>query len=155
MQSILSGLDDTLSSNPPATPPKTKKPKKVERVLDKVKTPNKTPKKIKIEDTLPTIPAARVSASQEDLDMAALLEGAEDWDWSDMNDFMTPKKSASPKKPKTTLGLDSPRKPLPHVSLREYRKEICTRCFVESVSEVQVKGRSQKVRSRPSHKKGR
>ncbi len=40
------------------------------------------------------IPAA------ESIDIGALLDGAEDWDWDDMNsDFMTPQKS-SPVKPK-------------------------------------------------------
>ncbi|KAF9448170.1 Dna2-domain-containing protein [Macrolepiota fuliginosa MF-IS2] len=129
MQSLLSGLDNTLSSNPPTTPSKSKKPKKVERVLERVKTPNKTPKKLKDEHALPTTSTTSAPMSQEDDDMAALLEGAEDWDWSDMNDFITPKKS----------------KPLPRVVAREYQKEACTRGFVESVSQVQIKGRSQKV----------
>lgn len=37
-----------------------------------------------------------------DVDFDALMEGAEDWDWDDMNsDFLTPRKS-SPVKPKVT-----------------------------------------------------
>lgn len=144
MHSLLRGLDNTFSSVPPWTPSKSKKPKKVERVLD-MKVPSfKAPNKADGKDTLPDIAPTSATAPQEEIDMNALLEGAEDWDWSDM---LTPKKAASsPKKPKLTPGLGSPRKPLPQVPQKDYQGQLCTRCVLESVSEIQVGRSPQKVR---------
>lgn len=95
-------------------------------------------------DTLPTIQVASATMSREGVDITMLLEGAEDWDWSDM---LTPKKgTASPKKPKLSPGLGSPKKSLPHIRQREFRGPICTRCIVQSVSLISVGRSSQKVR---------
>ncbi|KAF8123075.1 DNA replication factor Dna2-domain-containing protein [Mycena galopus ATCC 62051] len=67
-----------------------------------------------------------------DVDMAALLEGAEDWDWSDMNsDFISPAKKGP------TTPVIQPGTPV-HVSLPY------ARCTVESVSENIINGRLQK-----------
>lgn len=145
MQSLLSGLDNTFSSNSPTkTPVKSKKTARVERVIEKIKSPNKIPRETKISDTLPTITTTTHATADDDAYMTALLQGAEDWDWGDMNDFMTPKKAASPKK----RGLGSPRKPLPQVPKREYQRDACTRCFVESISDMWMAGRPQKASSR-------
>ncbi|KXN86785.1 DNA replication ATP-dependent helicase/nuclease DNA2 [Leucoagaricus sp. SymC.cos] len=144
MESLLSGMDSTYTAPAPITPGKTKKPQKVERILEKMKSPKfKTPTKSKGQSNLPNTQTA-----QEMEDIAALLEGAEDWDWSDMNDFMTPQKAVpSSKKSKSTpgRGLGSPRKSLPQVPKREYQKEVCTRCIIESISERRVSGRLHKV----------
>ncbi|KAK7048375.1 DNA replication helicase [Favolaschia claudopus] len=70
--------------------------------------------------------------SPGDVDMAALLEGAEDWDWSDMNsDLMSPTKK-SPMKSVTQSGGPV------YVSLPY------TRCRVESVLESRTNGKLQK-----------
>lgn len=65
--------------------------------------------------------------------IARLLEGAEDWDWDDMLDFMSPTKP-NPK---------SVRKQWPQLPQRPFQKDLCTRCIVESLSEVN--DRSHKV----------
>ncbi|KAJ6508771.1 DNA replication factor Dna2-domain-containing protein [Mycena sanguinolenta] len=84
----------------------------------------------------PTQPQNTTAAKKKpltpgDVDMAALLEGAEDWDWSDMNaDFISPVKQR-PTSPDQSMG------PV-HISLPYVR------CLVESVSENTVNGRLQK-----------
>ena len=70
--------------------------------------------------------------------IARLLEGAENWDWDDMLDFMSPKKS---KKPAPVL----PRNHLPQLPQRQFRKDVSTRCIVDSLSEVRVNGIPHKV----------
>jgi DNA replication ATP-dependent helicase Dna2 len=145
MRSLLSGLDSAHATSAPITPSKFKKPQKVERVLQKMKSPKfKTSIKIEDQGYLPT-----VKAPQDQEDLSALLEGADDWDWSDMTDFLTPKKAPvpSPQKSKPAPGpkLGSPRNTLPQVPQREYQKDSCTRCIIESVSNVNTRGRPQKV----------
>jgi hypothetical protein len=83
-----------------------------------------------------------------------LLEGAEDWDWGDMDaDFLTPKK-APIKKPIQVLTVTmlfpcsffrKSSTTIPHVS--PYVRETCTRCIVESIAEVDADGQFQKVSS--------
>jgi len=70
--------------------------------------------------------------------IARLLEGAENWDWDDMLDFMSPKKSK-----KSVPAL--PRKNLPQLPERRFRKDVSTRCIVESLSLVRVNGIPHKV----------
>ncbi|KAJ3575988.1 hypothetical protein NP233_g746 [Leucocoprinus birnbaumii] len=141
MASLLSGLDNAHATSVQITPSKSKKPQKVERVFEKMKSPKfKTPTKPQGLST--------TRAATNDLDISGLLDGADDWDWDDMNDFMTPQKAASsPKKAKSTPrpALGSPRKPLPQVPKREYQKAVCTRCVVESVSDVRMNGRYHKT----------
>jgi DNA replication ATP-dependent helicase Dna2 len=84
-----------------------------------------------------------------DVDMAALLEGAEDWDWSDMNsDFISPVKKT------TTIPVIQVRPPLflilNHANLHQPGTPVhvslpYARCLVESVSEITVNDRLQKV----------
>jgi hypothetical protein len=46
-------------------------------------------------------PAPARALSSEDVDMEALVHGAEDWDWGDMEaDFLTPKKDRTVKSDK-------------------------------------------------------
>ncbi|KZT00075.1 Dna2-domain-containing protein [Laetiporus sulphureus 93-53] len=72
-------------------------------------------------------------ASAEDVDVAQLLQGAEDWDWDDMNsDFLSPKKD-SPKKTAATSG--PPR----------YNPETCTRCVVKEIFEESPHSPFQKI----------
>ncbi|KAG2336117.1 hypothetical protein BDR05DRAFT_1006149 [Suillus weaverae] len=55
------------------------------------------------------------------LDVKALLEGAENWDWADMEaDFMTPKK---PQVKSRTVAMTANR----------HAKETCTRCVVDNI----------------------
>ncbi|OAX37312.1 Dna2-domain-containing protein [Rhizopogon vinicolor AM-OR11-026] len=55
--------------------------------------------------------------------MKALLEGAENWDWGDMeDDFLTPKKPRV--KPKTAV-----------MPAKRYIKQTCTRCVVDDIRE--------------------
>ncbi|KAI1798471.1 Dna2-domain-containing protein [Ganoderma leucocontextum] len=72
----------------------------------------------------------------ESIDIDALLDGAEDWDWDDMNsDFMTPRKS-SPVKPKRSRYA---------VSDETTKGPKVTRCTVRAVEDRTVKGRFEKV----------
>ncbi|KAJ7863097.1 DNA replication factor Dna2-domain-containing protein [Mycena olivaceomarginata] len=83
-----------------------------------------------------------------DVDMAALLEGAEDWDWSDMNsDFISPVKKTA------TIPAIQVRPPLflilNHANLHQPGTPVhvslpYARCLVESVSEITVNDRLQK-----------
>ncbi|KAF8066980.1 AAA domain-containing protein [Lyophyllum atratum] len=68
------------------------------------------------------------------VDMAALLEGAENWDWDDMNsDIITPKKSPRKSKTKSNVPQSTP-----------YIPETCTRCTVESVTQSDYSEHFQK-----------
>ncbi|KAJ7212100.1 DNA replication factor Dna2-domain-containing protein, partial [Mycena pura] len=88
-------------------------------------TPTKPPHKIK------TVQHPK-SISVEDIDMTTLLDGAECWDWSDMNsDFMSPVK----KKPVSFC----------YLGVHAYSPLAYTRCTVISVAEVVTpNGRLQK-----------
>jgi DNA replication ATP-dependent helicase Dna2 len=118
-------------------PNKFKEHQKVEKETPKFRTPSKTKG---------TDPLLGVKGMREEDDLTALLDGAEDWDWSDMMDFVTPKKGDSKNAKPTPGGLSPAKKPLPQVPKRGYKQETCTRCIVESISEVHVNGRLQKVR---------
>ncbi|KAJ7761485.1 DNA replication factor Dna2-domain-containing protein [Mycena maculata] len=123
MKSLLSDLDDSFWNavpTPDTTPAKLPSAQSSHSKAPPTKRPHKAP--------VATKPVTPV-----DVDMAALLEGAEDWDWSDMNsDFMSPVKKSSPKK-----SVVQPATPA-HVPLQS------TRCIVESVSEFTANGRLQK-----------
>jgi len=89
----------------------------------------------------PTLSEHAVQQEDKSLEadsIARLLEGAENWDWDDMLDFMSPKKST---KPVPAL----PKKHLPQLPQRQFRKDVSTRCVVESLSEVRVNGIPHKV----------
>ncbi|KAH7909650.1 Dna2-domain-containing protein [Hygrophoropsis aurantiaca] len=63
------------------------------------------------------------SLQSKSLDLAELLEGAEDWDWNDMEmDFLSPKKHRSPVKKRAIQPVS------------KYSGETCTRCVVLSIS---------------------
>ncbi|KAG2362435.1 hypothetical protein BDR07DRAFT_1030989 [Suillus spraguei] len=64
-----------------------------------------------------TIPLVNETA----LDVKALLEGAENWDWKDMeDDFITPKK---PQVKSKTVAMP----------VKRHTKETCTRCVVDEI----------------------
>lgn len=75
MNNLLSGLD---SAPQPEHPPKFKRP-------------------ASCSSTIPRTPSRNASSSSatrnDDLEISMLLDGAENWDWNDMEaDFLTPKK---------------------------------------------------------------
>ncbi|KAF5357379.1 hypothetical protein D9758_005868 [Tetrapyrgos nigripes] len=120
IQNLLSDLDDSFSK---AVPSPTSSPvKNVPSVTFKAATPvNK--KKAK-----PHFPSPSKVFTADDEDVAALLDGAEDWD--------------------LTIEL-SPKKETKHTKkMWDYRKrvcEMCTRCIVHSVAEGEVNGRLTKI----------
>ncbi|KAJ7095853.1 DNA replication factor Dna2-domain-containing protein [Mycena belliarum] len=125
MKSLLSDMDESFWNAVPTPDPTPVKPPLAESSLaNKFITPTKPSRRT------PCVASHPESISAGDVDMATLLDGAEDWDWSDMNsDFISPVKK-SPKKP-------TPATPV-HVPLP------FTRCIVESVTEVTTNGRLQK-----------
>ena len=94
MNDLLSGIDDSFFDAVP-TPEPTPKKDRVDggaasrlSLLQKTPSKQKTPKKHLAKSPLSARQSARVNAANN---MDALLEGAENWDWDDMNaDFMTP-----------------------------------------------------------------
>ncbi|KAG1804110.1 Dna2-domain-containing protein [Suillus subaureus] len=102
MKNLLSGLD---SARQPEGPPKLKRTASCSSIAPQ--TPSKHA-------------GGRPSSHKNNLDVSMLLDGAENWDWNDMEiDFLTPKKSNSPQ----TVAMPAKR----HV------KETCTRCLVDDV----------------------
>jgi DNA replication ATP-dependent helicase Dna2 len=72
--------------------------------------------------------------------MAALVDGAEDWDWGEMEaDFLTPQK-----KKKATMGKSESK--VGDGDSAGYRREPCTRCVVERIVEGDNAGRYENVR---------
>ncbi|KAJ7672725.1 DNA replication factor Dna2-domain-containing protein [Mycena rosella] len=125
MKSLLSDLDDSFWNAVPTPDPSPAKPPLV--ASSHTSTAPITPTKPPTRTTAATKPL-----TPGDVDMSALLDGAEDWDWSDMNsDFLSPVKKSPKKK------VVQPATPV-HVSLPY------TRCIVESVSEIMADGRLQK-----------
>lgn len=119
MVSLLSGLNDSFFDAVPSPDPSPVK----------VKLPES---KEKIAPAADTLPAASYVAG-DDVDIAALTQGAEDWNWDDMeSDFLTPKK-------------DKEKKVQSNPVQSGYQRELCTRCVVEEIIESQVGGRFQKV----------
>ncbi|KAJ7505308.1 DNA replication factor Dna2-domain-containing protein [Mycena galericulata] len=126
MKTLLSDLDDSFwnAAPTPDTSPAKPPPSESSHLKAPPITPLRPPRKAS--------PAAK-PLTPGDVDMAALLEGAEDWDWSDMNsDFLSPAKKSPPKKSVTPPAIPA------HVPLQY------TRCIVESVSEITANGRLQK-----------
>ncbi|KAJ7250856.1 DNA replication factor Dna2-domain-containing protein [Mycena haematopus] len=118
MKNLLAGLDDD-DSFWNAIPSPSKTPVKSPALAEMAHrtTPPVTPTKPQ------NTTAKQKPNTPGDLDMAALVEGAEDWDWSDMNsDFISPVNKGP-----TTPDIQ-PGAPV-HVSLPY------ARCLVESVSE--------------------
>ncbi|KAJ6613311.1 Dna2-domain-containing protein [Mycena sp. CBHHK59/15] len=126
MKSLLSDLDASFWNAVPTPDPTPAKPPRHGSRLEPSTTPTKAPitlKKAAVQISGPKVLENKPKTlSAENVDMAALLDGAEDWDWSDMNsDFMSPVK----KSPRKITDLStSIHLPLP-----------CTRCIVDSVSE--------------------
>ncbi|KAG6829909.1 hypothetical protein H0H87_009811 [Tephrocybe sp. NHM501043] len=110
MTDILNNLDDSFWNAVPTPDPSPQKP---------IPNRNLTPRRQAGKAAAPS-PSKVFSAG--DVDMAALLEGAEDWDWDDTtSEFLTPKKSPLKKK----FGIPSP---------PSYVPETCTRCVVQCIS---------------------
>lgn len=103
MQSLLAGIDDSFfNAVPSPDPPRKRVPSSTKVHLSPVRCLYKTPKKNRNGRVTSPLthrsPLPKDAADTENL--ALLLEGAEDWDWADMEaDFMTPKK-ATPRKQK-------------------------------------------------------
>lgn len=127
MDDLLTGLNDSFFDAVPSPDPSPVKPKPVIQ-----RTPLKSKSKIRPKLEPKTEPLV---ASVGDVDMAALVDGAESWDWDDMElDFLTPKKERGGKTKALTPSTES-----------GYIRETCTRCIVEQVTENEVNGRLQKV----------
>ncbi|KAJ6585002.1 DNA replication factor Dna2-domain-containing protein [Mycena capillaripes] len=123
MKNLLSEMDDSFWNAVPSPDPTPAKPQP---------TQHSRPRVSPVTPTKPQNTSTQKPISPGDVDMAALLEGAEDWDWSDMNsDFISPVKKSS-KKPVVQAGGPV------HISLPY------TRCTVESISESMVNGKLQK-----------
>ncbi|KAK0186636.1 DNA replication factor Dna2-domain-containing protein [Armillaria mellea] len=118
MQDLLSGLDDSFWNASPTPDPSPAKPRRETT-------------RIKHEEKRPSTPPKPVT---QDLNLSELLEGAEDWDFSD--DFLTPKKDVKKK--------EIPLKPLPQTAQRSFKSAPCTRCIVQAVEEHQVGSRHEK-----------
>ncbi|PBK71331.1 Dna2-domain-containing protein [Armillaria solidipes] len=103
MRDLLSGLDDSFWNASP-TPSPAKPKQKTTRLKQEEKQPSTPPKPV----------------SAQNLNLSELLEGAEDWDFSD--DFLTPKKEL---------------KSLQPPAQRSFKSAACTRCIVQAVEEHQ------------------
>ncbi|KAH0579057.1 hypothetical protein H2248_003215 [Termitomyces sp. 'cryptogamus'] len=113
MADLLGNLDDSFWNAVPTPESSPVKP-----VPSKMMTPRRPPPQGK----RPTAPSPSKVFSAGDVDVAALLEGAEDWDWDDAaSDILSPKKSPLKKK----RDIQSP---------STYVPETCTRCIVELIS---------------------
>ncbi|OBZ77918.1 DNA replication ATP-dependent helicase/nuclease DNA2 [Grifola frondosa] len=125
MNALLSDLDSSLAT--PSSPAKhvLVSPKQPPRCIAPV-TPMKPARRASVISTpTPSAHKAPVVYSANDVDVDALVEGAEDWDWNDMNsDFMSPRKQRSPKR--TSLGAPNLPKHVP---------PTCTRCLVKNLDE--------------------
>ena len=111
MNGLLSGLNDSFFNAVPSPDPSPVKPYRL------------TP----LKRLAPPAPSAT-----HDVDMAALVDGAENWDWDDMeSDFLTPKKN---RKMKVDVEVDD-----------GYTRDTCTRCIVERIAETNNGGRCEKV----------
>lgn len=103
LDSLFSELDSTTAIRPHTSPTRRRvaplPPPRTPVRANKITSPSKrTPNSLTIKLSADA-PAATLQVA-ESIDINALLDGAEDWDWDDMNsDFMTPRKS-SPVKPK-------------------------------------------------------
>jgi DNA replication ATP-dependent helicase Dna2 len=100
MADLLEGLDDSFWNAVPTPDPSPIKPAPSRHPI--TSQPKKPLSKLKFSPKPLTSRAALPSPSKVfsagDVDISALLEGAEDWDWDDMNsDLLTPKKD-SPRK---------------------------------------------------------
>lgn len=135
MSNLLSGLNDSFFDAVPSPDPSPVKPKPP--IAKSHPVPHCTPLKSKAKPT----PNAKTEPGSsyvtgDDVDMAALMDGAEDWNWDDMeSDFLTPKKD---KAKNINSALSKPVR-------SGYQREPCTRCVVEQVIESRVDGRFQKV----------
>jgi DNA replication ATP-dependent helicase Dna2 len=91
MADLLGGLDDTFWTAVPSPDPSPVKPS----VPRQLTTPSKHQIQKSIAPARPqaagTLPPPSKVLSAGDVDMAELLQGAENWDWDD--DLLTPKKS--------------------------------------------------------------
>ncbi|KAF7984152.1 hypothetical protein HWV62_16810 [Athelia sp. TMB] len=106
MNDLLSGLDDSFFNAIPSPDPSPVKRRSPQKRLPM------TPKKLRRKS-----PKKSVTANIEDIDMSALMEGAEDWNWDDMEaDFLTPEKKKAPSAQRSG-----------------YMRDPCTRCIVEAI----------------------
>ncbi|KAJ6559180.1 DNA replication factor Dna2-domain-containing protein [Mycena vulgaris] len=129
MKNLLSDMDNSFWNAVPTPDPTPVKPPPAKPSHSGIPpmTPTKPPNR-----TVTATTSRPKPLSPRDMDMTALLDGAEDWDWSDMNsDFMSPVK----KSPKKAVAL--PAIPV-HVPIPY------TRCIVKSVSEIITNGKLQK-----------
>jgi DNA replication ATP-dependent helicase Dna2 len=99
MNDLFAGLDhDFFTAVPSPDPSPVKKP----TIIDLTTPIKRKPRK----KSSTAIPSTKVfSASVEDVDMAALVDGASSWDWGDMEcDFLSPQKKHVEKETKVSFG---------------------------------------------------
>ncbi|KAG6852485.1 hypothetical protein C0991_011583 [Blastosporella zonata] len=113
MTDLLDNLDESFWNAVPTPDPSPQKP-----IASRIVTPRRTARR----PSKPPAPSPSKIFSAGEVDIADLLEGAENWDWDDtVSDIVTPKKSPL----KKTLNIQSA--PI-------YAPETCTRCIIESIS---------------------
>ena len=97
MNDLLAGLDGSIFDSVPSPDPPRKRPTPTKTHQSPLRRLYKTPTKANHrKHAASPLPALLETATE---DVSQLLQGAEDWDWDDMNsDFLTPKKNASPKR---------------------------------------------------------
>ncbi|ESK91611.1 dna replication helicase dna2 [Moniliophthora roreri MCA 2997] len=129
MKELLSEMDDSFwNAVPSPDPSPVKSKKKMARSVPR--TPVKPHKHVPVKLAPPSSSRVKVfSATSDEIDADALMQGVEDWDW-DMNFEISPKKK-SPGKPAAS-------------KLTAQARETCTRCTVDTVSEVKFQSKLSK-----------
>lgn len=136
MKELLAGIDESIFNELPSPEqPKRRAPSTTKAQLSPTRCTVKTPKKPRHERVATpksTRPIASTKENNQQEDIAALLEGAENWDWDDMYaDFLTPKKTSPRKERDSETKLNKPQlQPIPGP---QYMPEPCTRCVVKQV----------------------
>lgn len=169
MQDLLAGIDDSFfNSVPSPDQPRKRAPSKTRVHLSPVRCAFKTPEKQRHGRVATPKNARSPGQAKENVgteDLAALVEGAEGWDWEDMHaDFLTPKK-ATPRKPKvrrldclaciadSDLSKQDVQKNIQKLVVEtvpgepQWTPDPCVRC---TVKEVVRGGHLHKVRKRPT-----
>lgn len=85
-----------------------------------------------------SLSATALPANDTALDMKALLEGAENWDWAEMeDDFLTPKKPRVKTKVRLSSYFATSIEALQTavMPVKRHIKQTCTRCVVDDIRE--------------------
>ncbi|GJE93896.1 DNA replication ATP-dependent helicase/nuclease DNA2 [Phanerochaete sordida] len=137
MRDLLDGIDESIFDCVPSPDQPRRRaptPSKTRIQLSPVRCTARTPKKHGRVATPKNTRTPTRAKENEQQEIAALLEGVEDWDWSDMHaDFMTPKKP-SPLKHKNVKKTIGKLELEAAAELPQWQPEPCTRCVVQQVS---------------------